>query len=57
MENRLVVADRKGGGRGMDWEFGVRRYKLLHLEWISNKILLYSKGNYIHSLRIEHDVR
>ena len=29
MENRLVVA---GGGREMDWEFGVSRCKLLHLE-------------------------
>ena len=23
-----------GGGSGMDWEFGVRRCELLHLEWI-----------------------
>ena len=29
---------RKGiRGRGMDWEFEVSRYKLLHLEWISRK--------------------
>ena len=35
------------GGRGMDWEFGVGRRKLLHLEWIHNKVLLYSTGNYI----------
>ena len=35
-----------GGGSGMDWEFGVRRCKLLHLEWISNEILLYTAGNY-----------
>ena len=35
------------GGSGMDWEFGVSRCKLLHLEWISNEILLYSTGNYI----------
>ena len=25
----------------MDWEFGVGRCKLLHLEWIDNKVLLY----------------
>ena len=37
-----------GGGTRMDWEFGVSRYKLLHLEWISNEVLLYSTGNYIH---------
>ena len=36
-----------GKGSGMDWDFGVSRYKLLHLEWISNEILLYSTGNYI----------
>ena len=32
----------------MDWEFGVNRCKLLHLEGISNEILLYSTGNYSH---------
>ena len=43
MENRLVVAKGgggAGGGSGMDWKFGVNRYKLLHLEWISYDILL-----------------
>ena len=30
----------------MDWEFGVSRCKLLHLEWI-DKVLMYSTGNYI----------
>ena len=40
MENRLVVAKGKWGGSGMDWEFGVSRYKLLHLEWISSGVLL-----------------
>ena len=34
------------GGSGMDWDSGVSRFTLLHLEWISNKILLYSPGNY-----------
>ena len=29
-----------GGGSGMDWEFGVSRCKLFHLEWISNEILI-----------------
>ena len=32
---------RGGGGSGIDWEFRVSRCKLLHLEWISNEILLY----------------
>ena len=31
----------------MDWESGVNRCKLLHLEWISNEMLLYSTGNFI----------
>ena len=30
-----------GGGSGMDRDFGVRRCKLLHLEWVS-EILLYN---------------
>ena len=52
MENRLLVAE--GVGRsGMDWEFGVSRCKLLHLEWVKNKILMYSTGNYIQSLGID----
>ena len=33
----------------MDWEFRVSRFKLLHLEWISNEILLYSTGETIFS--------
>ena len=47
----------QGGGEGneMDWEFGVSRCQLLHLEWISNEVLLYSIGSYIQSPRIDHD--
>ena len=45
------------GGSGMDWVLEVSRCKLLHLEWISNEILLYSTGNYIQSLVIESDER
>ena len=44
----------------MDWESRVSRCKPLHLEWISNEILLYSTGNYIQSLvmeRMEDNVR
>ena len=41
----------------MDREFGVSECKLLHLEWISNEVLLYSTENYIHSLGMEHDGR
>ena len=42
-------------GRGMDWEFGVSRYKLLHLEQIRNEVLLLSTGNYIQYPGINHN--
>ena len=45
------------GGSGMDGEFRVSRCKLLHLEWISNEVLLHSTGNYNQSLGTEHDGR
>ena len=45
----------QGGGRRMDWESGAGRCKLLHLEWINNKVLLYSTGNYIQYPVINHD--
>ena len=44
---RLVVAKGYGRGRRIAWEFGVGRCKQLHLEFINNKVLLYSTGNYI----------
>ena len=44
-----------GGEGGMEWEFGVSRCKVLHIEWISNKVLLYSTGNYIHYLVITYN--
>ena len=40
-ENRLVIAKGEEDGNGMDWESGVSRRKLLHLEWISNEVLLH----------------
>ena len=43
------------GGSRMDGEFEVSICKLLHLEWVSNEVLLYNKGNYVQSLGIEHD--
>ena len=42
-------------GRRIGWEFGVGRCKLLHLEWINNKVLLYSTGNYIQYPVINHN--
>ena len=43
IENEPVVAkgERTGG------EDGARRCKLLYIEWVNNKILLYSAENYI----------
>ena len=39
----------------MDGDSGVGRCKLLHLEWINNKVLLYNKGNYIQYPVINHN--
>ena len=52
-----MVAKGEGGVSGMDGEFGASTCKLLHLEWISNELLLYSTGNYTQSLGIDHDGR
>ena len=43
---QTVVAKGEGAGRGMDWEFGISRCKLLHIEWI-NKVPLNNTGNYM----------
>ena len=47
--HRLTMAAKRDVGErgGVDWEFGISRYKLLHIEWINNKVPLYSTGNYI----------
>ena len=37
----------RGGVCGKDWDLGGNRCKILHLEWVSNKILLYNMGKYI----------
>ena len=50
-----MVAKGEGGGGGKDWEFGVSRCKLLYREWINNKVLLYSTGNYIQNPVINHN--
>ena len=43
------------GGRGRHWPLEVSRCRRLHLERRSNEILLYSTGNSIWSLAMEHD--
>ena len=40
---------------GLDWGFGISRCKLLYIEWINNKVLLYSTGNYIQYPVINHN--
>ena len=45
-KNRLVVAKGRGGGGGLDWECEISRGKPLYREWIHNKVLLFSTGNY-----------
>ena len=55
IENRSVVAKGEGVGGGMRWEVGVSRCKLLYIEWINNKVLLYSTGNYIQYPVVNHN--
>ena len=57
VKNRLVVAKEEDRESGMDGEFGVSICKLLHLEWVSNEVLLYSRGKYPQSLGINHEGR
>ena len=49
------VAKGEGVGGGVDWEFEISRCKLVYIEWINNKILLYSPGNYIQYPVINHN--
>ena len=42
-----------GGG----WEFGISRCKLLHIELINSKVLLYSTGNYIQYPLLNHNAK
>ena len=50
-----MFAKVEGRGGGVDWEFGISRCKLLYKEWINNKFLLYSTGNYIQCPVINHN--
>ena len=46
----------KGEGfEGMEWEAAGSRYNLLYMEWINNKVLLYSMENYIQYPMINHN--
>ena len=50
-----MVAEGEGVGGGMKREVGVSRCKLLCMEWINNKVLLYSTENYIQYPVINHN--
>ena len=52
--NRFTDIENSLEGRN-EWEFGVSRYKLLYIEWINNKILLYSTENCIQYNMINHN--
>ena len=55
--HREQACDCQGAGVGgwMDWEFGISRCKLLYIDWIKNKVILYSTGNYIQYPVINHN--
>ena len=42
LESRLVVAKGEDTRGGLEWEDGVSGCKLLYIEWINNKTLLYT---------------
>ena len=44
-KEQLVAAEGEGLEGGMNWEFGISRCKLLYIECVSNKVLLYGTGN------------
>ena len=41
-------------GRGIEKELGSSRCKLLNVEWVNNKVLLYGRGSYIQYPVINH---
>ena len=45
--HRLTVAKRVRAAGRMNSDFGISSCKLLYMELINNKVLLYSTGNYI----------
>ena len=55
VENKLMVTKGEMGGGGINWEFGINRYKILYIKYITNKDLLNSTGNYIQYLVINYN--
>ena len=50
-------AKEEEGGNEMNRDLRIGRCKLLHLEWLSDEVLLYSTEGYIQFLGIGHDGR
>ena len=44
-QNRFV-ATKGGEWRRVGWGFGISSCKLFYIEWVNNKVLPYSTGNY-----------
>ena len=44
-----------GGWSRTDEEFGVKRCKRLHLDWVDHEVLLFRTGNYVQSLVMAQD--
>ena len=41
-------------GGGLEWEAGFSRCKLLYIEWMNSKVVLYNTENYIQYPKINH---
>ena len=41
---KILVAKGVGSEGGMDWQFGISRYKLLYAEWINKKSYCITQG-------------
>ena len=52
----MVTKGERGEG-GINKEFGINRYTLQYIQQISNKVLLYSTGDYIQYLVINYNVK
>ena len=50
-----MVAKGEESGGGIEWKVGVSICKLLYIECINNKVLLYSTENYIQYPVINHN--
>ena len=50
-----MVTKREKGRRGINWEFGISRHKLLCIQEIINKVPPYTTGNYIQYLVMNHN--